>query len=308
MKNYLSKGIKFLKDKDYRFNILSNYGFYDSMDDEEFLKRKFKSNLKYDLNLLSPNTFSEKIQWLKINDRKDIYTILVDKYKVREYIKEKLGEEYLIPLIGIWDDPDDIDFNKLPDQFVLKCNHNSGLGMCICKDKSKLDISKVRRELKKGLKQDYYLTGREWPYKNVSRKIIAEKYMKNEHETELKDYKFFCFNGEPKYCQVISDRSTNETIDFFDMNWEHQEFIGLNNENDSNEFTNSKYTIEKPVTFEKMKEFAYILAKNTKFVRIDFYEIERKLYFGEITFYPASGFGNFKPSEWNEKLGEMVNL
>lgn len=303
MKNYLSKGIKFLKDKDYRFNILSNYGFYDSMDDEEFLKRKFKSNLKYDLNLLSPNTFSEKIQWLKINDRKDIYTILVDKYKVREYIKEKLGEEYLIPLIGIWDDPDDIDFNKLPDQFVLKCNHNSGLGMCICKDKSKLDISKVRRELKKGLKQDYYLTGREWPYKNVSRKIIAEKYMKNEHETELKDYKFFCFNGEPKYCQVISDRSTNEAIDFFDMKWNHQEFIGLNSK-----CSNSKHPIAKPVTFEKMKEFAYILAKNTKFVRIDFYEIERKLYFGEITFYPASGFGNFKPSEWNEKLGEMVNL
>lgn len=303
MKNYLSKGIKFLKDKDYRFNILSNYGFYDSMDDEEFLKRKFKSNLKYDLNLLNPNTFSEKIQWLKINDRKDIYTILVDKYKVREYIKEKLGEEYLIPLIGIWDDPDDIDFNKLPDQFVLKCNHNSGLGMCICKDKSKLDISKVRRELKKGLKQDYYLTGREWPYKNVSRKIIAEKYMKNEHETELKDYKFFCFNGEPKYCQVISDRSTNETIDFFDMKWNHQEFIGLNSK-----CSNSKHLIAKPVTFEKMKEFAYILAKNTKFVRIDFYEIERKLYFGEITFYPASGFGNFKPSEWNEKLGEMINL
>lgn len=303
MKNYLSKGIKFLKDKDYRFNILSNYGFYDSMDDEEFLKRKFKSNLKYDLNLLNPNTFSEKIQWLKINDRKDIYTILVDKYKVREYIKEKLGEEYLIPLIGIWDDPDDIDFNKLPDQFVLKCNHNSGLGMCICKDKSKLDISKVRRELKKGLKQDYYLTGREWPYKNVSRKIIAEKYMKNEYETELKDYKFFCFNGNPEYCQVICDRSTNETIDFFDMNWVHQEFIGLNSK-----CSNSKHPIAKPVTFEKMKEFACILAKNTKFVRIDFYEIERKLYFGEITFYPASGFGNFKPSEWNEKLGDMINL
>ena len=270
MKNYLSKGIKFLKDKDYRFNILSNYGFYDSMDDEEFLKRKFKSNLKYDLNLLNPNTFSEKIQWLKINDRKDIYTILVDKYKVREYIKEKLGEEYLIPLIGIWDAPDDIDFNKLPDQFVLKCNHNSGLGMCICKDKSKLDISKVRRELKKGLKQDYYLTGREWPYKNVSRKIIAEKYMKNEYETELKDYKFFCFNGNPEYCQVICDRSTNETIDFFDMNWVHQEFIGLNSK-----CSNSKHPIAKPVTFEKMKEFACILAKNTKFVRIDFYELER---------------------------------
>ena len=169
--------------------------------------------------------------------------------------------------------------------------------------KSKLDISKVRRELKKGLKQDYYLTGREWPYKNVSRKIIAEKYMKNEYETELKDYKFFCFNGNPEYCQVICDRSTNETIDFFDMNWVHQEFIGLNSK-----CSNSKHPIAKPVTFEKMKEFACILAKNTKFVRIDFYEIERKLYFGEITFYPASGFGNFKPTEWNEKLGEMINL
>lgn len=178
--------------------------------------------------------------------------------------------------------------------------------MCICKDKSKLDIEKVKTELRKGLKQDYYLTGREWPYKNVPRKIIAETFMKNEKDTDLKDYKFFCFNGSPEYCQVICDRSTNETIDFFDMNWEHQEFIGINSI--PNEFSNNKNLIEKPYTFEKMKEFASILAKNTKFVRIDFYEINRKLYFGEITFYPASGFGQFEPVIWNERLGNMIKL
>ena len=180
-----SLAIKYLKAK----RLAGKYG--QSLNDEEYLKKAFKLNMGKELNLDNPQTFNEKLQWLKLHDRKSEYTIMVDKYLARDYIAKTIGEEYLIPLLGVWDSPDEIDFDALPDQFVLKCNHNSGLGMCICKDKSKLDIEKVKKELQKGLNENYYLHRREWPYKDVPRKIIAEKYMVDESGTELKDYKFF---------------------------------------------------------------------------------------------------------------------
>lgn len=254
------------------------------------------------LNLDSPVTFSEKLQWLKLHNRNPEYTVMVDKYRVREYIAEKLGEEYLIPLLGVWDDPDDIDFDALPNQFVLKCNHNSGLGMCICKDKSKLNIQKVKADLRKGLRQDYYLTGREWPYKNVPKKIIAEKYMDDGTGSDLRDYKFFCFGGKPQYCQVISNRSTKETIDFFDTEWNHQEFTGLSS------FLQFSEEIKQPQSYKEMQGLAGKLSQRIPFVRIDFYEIKGKPYFGEITFYPASGFGVFTPNKWNVILGKQIEL
>ena len=173
--------IRYLKAK----RLEGKYG--QSLNDEEFLRKAFKLNTGDELNLANPQTFNEKLQWLKLYDRKSEYTVMVDKYLVRDYIAKEIGEEYLIPLIGVWDSPDDIDFDALPNQFALKCNHNSGVGMCICKDKSKLDIAKVKAELAKGLKQDYYLCHREWPYKDVPRKIIAEKYMVDESGTDLKD-------------------------------------------------------------------------------------------------------------------------
>ena len=178
-KKYLLAGIKYLTNSDYRFLIDSGRGKYNDMPDKEYLQRKFRAKLGTSLNLDCPQTFNEKLQWLKIYNRTPEYTVMVDKYKVRDYIAQMLGEEYLIPLLGVWDDPEDIDFDALPNRFVLKCNHNSGSGMCICKDKSKLNIAKVKAGLRKGLKQDYYLTGREWPYKDVPRKIIAEKYMED---------------------------------------------------------------------------------------------------------------------------------
>ena len=209
---------KAITNKEICFSYLSKLGLFDKMPDERYLKLKYKNVFGRDLDLENPKTFNEKLQWLKLYNRKPEYTMMVDKYKVREYIAQTLREEYLIPLLGVWDDPDEIDFDALPDQFVLKCNHNSGLGMCICKDKSKLDIPKVKAELRKGLKQDYYLMGREWPYKDVPRKIIAEKYMVDDSNCgELTDYKFFCFNGVPKFMYISNDNSENATTDFFDM-------------------------------------------------------------------------------------------
>lgn len=256
------------------------------------------------LNLKNPKTFNEKLQWLKLYNHKPEYTIMVDKVKAKEYVAKLIGEEHIIPTLGVWDDPDDIDFDALPDQFVLKCNHNSGTGMCICRDKSKLDIEKVKAELRKGLKENYFMRWREWPYKNVPRKILAEKFMVDESGTELKDYKIFCFNGEPRYCQVISDRNTDEKIDFYDMHWKR--LVGLVGLNDK--VHNSEYAIPCPESFENMKQMASLLAKSIPFSRIDFYEINHQAYFGEITFFPATGFGNFNPREWNVKMGDMITL
>ena len=303
MKKIITKGIKYLKDSNYRFLINSSLELYNNMSDEEYLNRKFKALMGYEFDLQNPKTFNEKLQWLKLNDRKDIYTTMVDKYKVRDYVKEKLGEKYLIPLIGVWDNPNDIDFSKLPNKFVLKCNHNSGLGMCICKNKSKLNISKVKKNLKKGLKQDYYLTAREWPYKNVERKIICEKFMEDTNQSEeLIDYKFMCFNGKVEYIFTCTDRFNNEglKVTFFDTKWNVMPF--------ERDYPKSVKKINKPLNFEKMIELAEKLSKNIPFVRVDFYEINEKIYFGELTFFPGAGFEKFQPMEWDLKIGEMIDL
>lgn len=270
--------------------------------DEKFLKMRGNIN-DMKINIAQPRSFSEKLQWLKLHNRKPEYTTMVDKIAVKDYVAKKIGEEYIIPTIGVYEKFDDIDFNKLPKQFVMKCNHDSG-GLIICKDKTKLDIKAAKKKINKSLKRNYYYTGREWPYKNVKPKIIIEQYMEDTESAELMDYKFYCFNGEPKYCQVIADRSTNETIDFYDMDWVHQPFTGLGLP--LKPF--AKKLHDMPKTFELMKKSAKKLAKGIPFVRIDFYEINGKMYFGEITFYPASGFGKFSPDEWNKKLGDMIDL
>lgn len=298
------------------FEALLRRHMLDWIPDAPFVMLAYNSRMGKKLNLQNPQTFNEKLQWLKLYDRRPEYTMMVDKYKVRDYIAEKLGEEYLIPLLGVWDDPNDIDFDALPNQFVLKCNHNSGLGMCICKDKSKLDIEKVKEELRKGLKQDYYLTGREWPYKDVPRKIICEKFMvdhsdremsDNEENTSgkddgLNDYKFMCFNGKVLCSFVCSDRFGNEglKVTFFDKDWNVLPF--------ERHYPKSPKSIPKPINYEKMIEFSERLAEGIPFVRTDFYEIDRKLYFGEITFFPGSGFEEFTPEAADEELGSWIKL
>lgn len=299
MINFIKKGIKYILDKNYRFLFNANHGLYNSLPDKEYVGKMFKATLGYNLNLDLPKTFNEKLQWLKLYNRKPEYTMMVDKYAVRKYISDTIGEQYLIPLLGVWDTPEEIDFAQLPDKFVLKCNHNSGLGMCICRDKSKLDITKVKQELKRGLKQDYYLTGREWPYKNVKPRIIAEQYMAD----DLRDYKLFCFNGVPRMTLVCSERFTKDGLkeDFYDEAWNH---LGVQRPAHGNAIL----PIKRPKQYELMKKLAAKLSEKMPFVRIDFYEINEKVYFGEITFYPASGFEGFTPEEWDLKLGKWIKL
>lgn len=302
-KQILHKLYKYFVSKDYRFIINASLGFYNHMDDEMYLRRKYKALTGKTLDLDNPETFNEKLQWLKLHNREPKYTILVDKYKVREYIAQTLGEEFLIPLLGVWDKPEDIDFDALPNQFVLKCNHNSGLGMCICKDKDSLNKKQALKNLRKGFHEDFYLRHREWPYKDVPRKIIAEQYMSEDTGKELMDYKIHCFDGEPKFILVCSDRFSESGLreDFYDTNWELLDIRRPTHPNSPN-------GIKKPELLDEMLHLASILSKDMPFSRIDFYVINSKIYFGEITFFPTSGFEAFEPDGADEWIGQLLDL
>lgn len=295
--------IKYIIDKRFRFLLNCDMGIYSKMDDVAYLTKYYYYKTGQKLNLDFPKLFSEKMQWLKLYDRQSRYTTMVDKYAVKQYVSNKIGEQYIIPTIGVWERFEDIDFDVLPNQFVLKCTHDSH-GVVICRDKASINYKKVRKKLCRALRRNYYAPYREWPYKNVKPRIIAEQYMKDADSIELRDYKFYCFGGNPLYCQVISNRTSNETVDFFDMNWKHQDFTGLALPH--KKF--SKAPIPKPINLEKMKEFACVLSENIPFLRVDFYEVNGKLYFGELTFYPASGFGEFYPTKWNEIMGDHIIL
>ena len=270
--------------------------------DKTFLKMKWKLYMDYPLNLDNPQTFNEKIQWQKLHDRKPEYTKMVDKYEAKEYVAGIIGREHIIPTIAVYDKVEDIDFDALPNQFVLKCTHDSG-GIVICKDKSKLDRNAALRKLQMGLKTKFFYQNREWPYKDVKPRIIAEQYMVDESGYELKDYKWFCFDGEPKALFIASDRgsATEETkFDFFDMDFQHLPF--------TNGHPNASKQIVKPKGFEKMKELAGKLSKGLMQARIDFYDINGKIYFGEITFSHWSGMKPFVPREWDYKFGSYMTL
>lgn len=283
------------------FDALKRRHLLDLMPDTMYLKLAYRACIERTLDLKNPQTFNGKLQWLKLYNRKPEYTRLVDKYKVREYIAQIIGEEFLIPLLGVWDDPEDIDFEALPNRFVMKCNHNSGLGMCICKDKRNLDISKVKEELRKGLKQNYYLSGREWPYKDVPRKIIAEKYIEDA-SGDLKDYKFYCFNGEMKFVMINSDRNTSKPTraDYFDRDFNWLDFTWG--------YSHAEVPPQKPEQFEKMVAIAEKLAKGLPHIRVDLYDCNGKIYFGELTFFDGSGFDKIEPEEWEYKIGDMLEL
>ena len=276
--------------------------------DAIYLKIRYYLYFGKRLNLKDPKTFSEKIQWLKLYNKKPEYTMMVDKYAVKEYVKSIIGEKYIIPTLGVWNSFDDIDFDSLPDKFVLKTTNGGGNGgVVICKDKKQFNKNQARKRLVQSLGKSIYSTFREYPYKDVPRRIIAETYMQNADDSELTDYKFFCFNGVPHYCQVIADRRTCETIDFYDTEWNHQEFIGLLPVG-SSEIKSATQLVSKPTRYAEMLEIAAKLAKGHSFLRVDLYSINNEIYFGELTFFPASGFGVFNPEKWNEKLGEMIEI
>ena len=425
------------------YNNIVHTGITNLLPDELYLKLTYRVRVGQRLNLDNPTLFCEKIQWLKLHDHQERYIKLVDKVLAKEYVASIIGDQYIIPTIGVWDRFEDIDFETLPEKFVLKCNHDSG-SIIICRDKASFDIEKARKQLNKRLQYDMYHWGREWPYKGVKRKILAETFMENNEaddqldsdrlgfdivdnnsilereyispkgvkisfrdtnwgkipyerqyplnkvisekiitdeelvefsdslacilplsevilfkvggrskygeivlkegshiegftppeqdvdygkwirlpakgillvrgnvvfhintrkSQDLTDYKFFCFNGEPRYCQIITDRTNNEKIDFYDMDWIHQPFVGL-----TPSIKNSGFEYIKPVAFDDMKRFAKQLCSGTAFSRIDFYEVNSKLFFGEITLYPASGFGAFTPTKWNKIMGDMIML
>lgn len=270
------------------------------LSDRLFVKLAYEYQCEQKIDLDNPKTFNEKIQWLKLYDRKPEYTKMVDKYEVKKYVSDIIGEQYVIPTLGIYNKFEDINFNELPNQFVLKCTHDSG-GIVICKDKNEFDIKEARKRINKSLKRNYYKIWREWPYKNVKRRILAEKYMVDESGTELKDYKIFCFNGKAKYIQVDFDRFDAHKRNIYDINW------NLTNMRTIYPMDKNK-KIEKPKKLELMLELANELAKDKKFVRIDFYSIIQNIFFGEITFYPGAGLEEFIPKEYNKKLGDLIEL
>jgi glycosyltransferase involved in cell wall biosynthesis len=251
------------------------------------------------LKLNPPVTYNEKLQWLKLYDRAPRYTQMVDKYEVRKYIADKIGEEYLIPLLGVWDRFDDIDFDKLPDQFVLKCTHDSG-SVFICKEKNDCNIKAAKKKISKSLKKNYYHHYREWPYKNIKPRVIAEQFMVDESGIELKDYKFFCFDGVPKMLFIASDRPHDTRFDFYDIEFNHLPF------EQGHPWATKQ--INKPEDFNEMLEIAAELSQNIPHVRVDLYDINGKIYFGELTFTHYSGSVPFRPEVWDTKIGNWLKL
>ena len=269
--------------------------------DDQYLRIMYSIRIGHKLDLDNPVTFNEKLQWLKLHDKKPIYTKMVDKYEAKKYVARMIGEEHIIPTLGIYDSFDDIDFDKLPNQFVMKCTHDSG-GLVVCRDKSLLNKNAARRKINKCLKSNYYYNNREWPYKNVKPRIIIEKYMSNDEKGALSDYKFFCFNGEPKIILVCTERFSNNGLreTWFDKSFKRLDFTEGGHSID--------LKIKKPKQLTEMLTLSRLLSKKIPFIRVDFYVIDNKVYFGELTFFPASGYEKFDPEEWDAKIGEWIDL
>lgn len=299
MFNRFKKHVKFVFRRIFFFIIKKiNIKF---ISDENYLKILYSMVTNSKLNLDNPKSFNEKIQWLKLNDRKDIYTLMADKYEVKKIVSEKIGEQYLIPTYGIFEKFDDINFDNLPNKFVIKSTHSSGT-VCICDDKKKLNKKKIKKSITKDLKKNYFYQFREWPYKNIKGRIIIEENMREKNTENLNDYKIYCFNGKPELILVCSNRNKKKkNTDFFDLEWNKLDFTRSKSKNSSN-------NIKKPNCLSEMIHIAEKLSEGTYFLRVDLYEIENRVYFGELTFYPSSGFENFNPKVWNDILGEKINL
>lgn len=271
--------------------------------DSLYLRMRYSLSHGETLHLKKPVTFGEKLQWLKLYNRQPEYTKMVDKYHAKSLVASIVGGGSIIPTIAVYNDVSEINWDVLPNQFVLKTTHDSG-GIVICRDKSKLDKDSAIKKLNYAITHDNYTITREWPYKNVQRRIIAEEYIApDDGHDDLTDYKWFCFDGEPYYCQVIQDRKKKETIDFFDKQWNHQPFIGM-----SLKANNAPVQPKCPVKLNEMVEIARQLSEGIPFARIDLYEVRGRVYFGEITFFPASGFGSFRPKQYNKIIGDLIKL
>lgn len=278
-------------------------GFFNFLSDKTFLKLAFWARLNQKLDLDNPISLNEKIQWLKLHDRKELYAKIVDKYAVREFIKNTLGEEYLVPLVGgPWNSFDEIDFDLLPSSFVLKTTHDSG-GVVVVPDKSKMDKVESKKKIMKSMKNNYFYPNREWPYKSITPKIIAEEYLVDSSGSELKDYKIICFNGKPENVMVCTGRILNQVkFYFFDWNWK---FLPLNY---GDELLPSDFSIPKPQKLDEMRSIATKLSEGYDLIRIDLYEANNQIYFGEMTLYPDSGFDQDITKETDLMFGKKLHL
>lgn len=269
--------------------------------DKFFIKRQFKHAMHCNLNLENPVTFQEKLQWLKLYDRKPEYTKMADKYLAKDFIQTRIGAQYVIPTIAVYDHAKDIDYDSLPEKFIMKTTHDSGT-VVICRNKSLLNIKKTNSYLNRRLKVKYYLKEREWPYKDIKPRIIIEKLLGSD-EDDLMDYKFYCFNGTPKLLTVISNRwgSGGHKADFYDMEGKKVSITQPG-------YNSSEITPRLPIVFDKMKELAQQLSKNIPQIRVDFYYTGGQIYVGELTFFDSGGYLTFIPEKYNKILGDWIDL
>lgn len=298
--NEKNRFVKAIKNPEWLFGAVLRRTIGPYMNDRAFIKWEYFSGMRKFPNLENPVTYNEKLQWLKLNDTHPEYVKLVDKADAKDYVSSVIGNEYIIPTLGVWDSFDEIDFDALPDSFVLKTTHDSG-GVVVCPDKSKLDKDAARKKLEKSLKNNYFLTHREYPYKYIKPRILAEKYMVDESGTELKDYKFFCFDGKCKMLFVATGRGKGDVrFDFFDTEFKHLPFVQGHPWADEQP--------KKPKGFEQMLVLAEKLGAGFPHVRVDLYDVNGKIYFGELTFFHFSGNVPFVPEEWDYKIGEWLTL
>jgi len=283
------------------FVILNNRGLANWISDKFMVKILYRDVFGRKLNLDSPKTFNEKMQWLKLYNRKDIYTSYVDKLAVKDIVAKKIGKEYIIPTLKVYDSINEISLSDLPNQFVLKCTHDSGT-VVICSNKKELNFKESKDKLKKRMSENYFYRLREWPYKNVKPRIIAEEFINDDKEGQLKDYKFFCFNGRVKFLKIDFDRFSNHRANYYDLNMKLLPFGEVDFMPDRNHIE------KKPQNFEKMLELAEVLSEGLPFIRVDFYNVDGKIYFGELTFFPASGLGKFTDEKWDVEIGNMLEL
>ncbi|MCR4826972.1 MAG: glycosyl transferase [Bacteroidales bacterium] len=286
---------------------------FEGISDEKYLKMMWRIKFGTKLDLENPKTFTEKLQWLKLYDRKPEYTNLVDKYEVKKIVADMIGEKYIIPTLGVWDSVDEIEWGSLPQQFVLKTTHGSDSGgVVICKDKNTLDKKAAKKKLLKSMKSDVYRTMREWPYKNINKRIIAETYLTDLGtadnqciadcgESQLKDYKFYCFDGEPKFMLIASNRFTTHNFNYYDMKFNKLPLTSAVG-------SQADVVFDKPDQFDEMKEIATILSQGFAHIRVDLYCSGGQVYFGELTFYDSSGYDDFSSEEWNKKCGDWIKL
>ena len=278
--------------------------------DKEYIMDKYKKKIGHGFDIDDPHSFTEKLQWIKLYDRKPVYTVMVDKILAKEYVASAIGPQYVIPTLKVWNSAKEIDFSDLPDQFVLKCNHNSGRGMVICKDKRSLDEKETRRQIKWALKRRDYLVNREWPYKNVTPRVFAEELVSDSNVPEgqtdgLIDYKFYCFNGKPQFLYIgfanIVNNKKHDYLSFYNLDFTPADF-------GRHDHPKIPFEIKKPDNFDEMIRIAEKLAEGTLFVRVDLYNLGGEIKFSEFTFFPGGGMARFDPDEAEMKIGEMIRI